>query len=122
MADINSIACDIIDGPYTGAKTRARQWETEGIDGRAVMSLGKTPGRFAFRCVKIASTAADINTWRVSIEALQNESSYTIVDSSSISHSDCVIETVSEVSPAAINDGSSKFIGTIQITGHFRIT
>jgi hypothetical protein len=122
-ANINSISCDIIDGPYSGSKTGARSWKVDGLDGIAIMKTGLAPGRFEFRCIVFKSTMADVNTWRVSIEALQNEGSYTIVDSSAKSHTNCVIENVTDVSPKnVIQAGASKFIGTLIVSGHFRIT
>lgn len=117
---VDSIGCDIIDGADTKQSTRARIWETPGVDGVAVMKLGQTAGRFQFTCIEF-DTLSTLRTWRDNITALKNEGSYTITDSSGIAHASCVIEMVSELkTKAVIESGSSKFMGMLTIAGHIR--
>jgi len=117
---VDSVGCDLIDGTDSGQTTRARLWETPGVDGVGVMKLGQTAGRFQFQCIEFDSLS-NLRTWRDNIEALRNEGSYTITDSSGIAHSKCVIENVSELNTkAVIEAGSSKFMGVLIIAGHLR--
>jgi len=117
---VGSVTCDLIDGTYSGPSTRARIWETPGVDGVGVMKLGQTSGRFQFQCIEFDSLSS-LQTWADNIEALRNEAVYTITDSSGTAHTKCLIEDVSALATkAVIYLGASTFMGTLTISGHIR--
>lgn len=118
---IGAVSCDIINGGVSGPSTRARQWETPGVDGRGVQKLGLTPGRFQFSAIKWGSLST-VRTWASDIEALKNESVVTIEDSRGTSHANCVIGFASPTIPKSVlHEGSSQYRSVIQISGHIRI-
>lgn len=95
MASIGGTSCEHIKGTATGAKESLMTWRREGLNGVAAKKMGDEAGIFVFLLVKRDSDA-NVETWQTAIEA-KSATIVDIIDDDAITHSNCMIETVSEM-------------------------
>lgn len=70
MPSAGSVTCDLLSGPAPELRERVETWQVPGIDGYGAQKLGKGDAEYTFRAV-LFGTAADIDAWYVTVQALQ---------------------------------------------------
>lgn len=90
--EIDSVACDIINGDVLPLMTRTRTWEQPGIDGSGAQTVGEGKGGFSLELIKYGNTAA-IVAWIKAIAAIQGKEG-DVTNSRGVTHSDLFFEDV----------------------------
>jgi len=117
MAGAGGVSCDFVrPRGYADKSARVEIWQVPGVDSYGAQNLGQGDSFFRFTLIRI-DTSANIESWRVNIEALKG-AVISIVDDFNVTHSNCLVTRVSPLSKQYVyHAGVSKARAEITIEG-----
>lgn len=106
-SSVGGVACDLVHGVAGDLQERTDTWQVPGLAGVGLHTLGKGGVRFGFVAIEFGTSAA-VDTWYTAIQALVG-TIITVVDDWNKSHTDLVLESVSQLQKSvALNEGGAR--------------
>ena len=115
MATVGGYTCNFVRGTFRALKARGEVWQTPGVNGYGAHVLGTGDADWVCTAVRY-ETAANVETWLRTIEALQY-STITIVDDYGVTYTNLMVTRVESMQKEAAVGSGHDTRGEITLSG-----
>ena len=115
MPSVGGVTCDFVRGGARSLKSTVEVWRQPGFDGYGAQLTGQGDSESRFSLVRFGS-ATTVNTWRLSVEALQG-TLISLTNDLGVAVSGFLVQRVGPVKITAADQGAGEVRGELSIEG-----